>query len=133
MIREKFILKIQGYYTQYNPTQKKYVEKWVGKKSENILPELFAELLKSFTPSSTVPVPGINNLESALKTVRENRSEKPPEYVHLLPEREVPKDEIEQMRSGWKKLLKKTADNRDVHEIDQKKLKEVRSELEVSK
>lgn len=68
-----FITESEGYFNQkYNPYQKKYVRGWLAKINEKEIAYVFAEVLK-ILPISFKSLPGIHELEKALRVVKKER------------------------------------------------------------
>ena len=87
---------VQGYYGEYNLTQKAVVDSWISNKTERALNILYAEILKAVSPMYKVP-PGVKELEDAWKIVITDRwmeLEAPQEQnKNLIEERYLPREE----------------------------------------
>lgn len=88
-----FIHEIEGYYSSYNPTQRKYVSMWLEKKSDRSRRFTFAEVVKLHSPSLRMP-PGIAELEEAYKAIPEKRWREIESPVMQIEERNFTDEEM---------------------------------------
>jgi hypothetical protein len=73
MTVHEFLDEVQGYYGQYNGTQKKYVQAWLEARRQERLPAILRHVLSGFSATLRMP-PGIRELEAALALALEEAS-----------------------------------------------------------
>lgn len=97
MTTPQFIAEIGGVFSPYNQTQRKYVQQFLSKRSEKAISIIFSEVLKSFSPTSTNPRPGISELTAAWEEIKAHRMHELMPKPLMLEESDIDPEEAKRM------------------------------------